>query len=142
MTRVSLKGALADLDLQSPPLSDANEPELTASHVDEPATAPPGRIEPAEPEPDSSRRPARRATRAKEAGPKYLALVRKEARLREDQVDDLSTQARRLMRNRPASSGERITDNTLIRVAVDLLLARADQLTGADEAALRKSVGL
>jgi len=37
---------------------------------------------------------------------------------------------------------DRITDNTLIRVAVDLLLSRAGDLTGGDESLLRKSVGL
>jgi hypothetical protein len=39
-------------------------------------------------------------------------------------------------------SGERITDNTLIRVAVDLLLTRADQLRGSTEDELRKSLSL
>lgn len=36
--------------------------------------------------------------------------------------------------------GERITDNTLIRVAVDLLLARAGELNGTTEDSLRQSV--
>jgi hypothetical protein len=35
---------------------------------------------------------------------------------------------------------ERITENTLIRVAVDLLLARARKLHGLTEDELRKSV--
>lgn len=73
--------------------------------------------------------------------PLYLQLHRKETRLREDQVDGLSVLARKLHRAK-SGPGERITDNTLIRVAVDLLLSRADQLHGADESALRKSVGL
>src|SRR3546814_6262536 len=35
---------------------------------------------------------------------------------------------------------ERITENTLIRVAIDLLLAHQDQLQGATEEELRESV--
>lgn len=76
-----------------------------------------------------------------EAGPRYLQMERKEARLRLDQADALARLTRRLNRAR-AGSGERITDNTLIRVALDALLARSDQLSGATEAELRKSVSL
>jgi len=36
--------------------------------------------------------------------------------------------------------GERITDNTLIRVAIDVLLQDADRLAGATEAELLSSV--
>lgn len=54
--------------------------------------------------------------------PKFARLTRKEARVREDQYRALSALARRLMRRRQAK-GERITENTLIRVAIDLLLA-------------------
>jgi hypothetical protein len=66
---------------------------------------------------------------------------RKEARLRPDQYGRLSTTSRELNRAR-RGTGERITENTLIRVAIDLLLERGDQLTGTSEAELRKSVGL
>lgn len=78
--------------------------------------------------------------RKKESGmaPKYLQLVRKEARLREDQVDDLTLLAREL--NRQKEGGERITENTLIRVAVDLLLERKGELAGEDEEKLRESL--
>ena len=72
--------------------------------------------------------------------PKYLTLIRKEARLREDQIDELTTLMRRL--NRSRNGGERITENTLIRVAVDLLLSRADELGGDTEDKLRNSVSL
>src|SRR5207302_6968369 len=58
-------------------------------------------------------------------GPKYLRLVRKEARLSADQFDALTDLARRLNRRKPKGVGERITENTLIRVAVKILLARA-----------------
>lgn len=71
--------------------------------------------------------------------PKFQQLTRKEARVREDQYAALSTLARRLMRTRRARS-ERITENTLIRVAIDLLLTHKEALTGSNEAELRKSV--
>jgi len=72
--------------------------------------------------------------------PKYLTLLRKEARLREDQFDDLTALARTL--NRRRKGGERITENTLIRLAVDLLLKKADQLEGTTEEELRKALDL
>lgn len=68
-------------------------------------------------------------------------LVRKECRFRDDQLEDLSRSARRLQRTRLAP-GPRITDNTLIRVAVDLLMTRADELQGSTEAEIRASLGL
>lgn len=71
--------------------------------------------------------------------PKYQTLIRKEARLRGDQVDALSRLRRRLHRARTDRT-ERITDNTLVRVAVDLLLAHADTLHGDTEDELRNSV--
>ncbi|WP_205547893.1 hypothetical protein [Leucobacter sp. wl10] len=73
--------------------------------------------------------------------PPYLRFARKETRLRDDQLTELTFRARRLNRMK-APDADRITDNTLIRVAVDLLLARADELDGGDEAALRRSLGL
>lgn len=72
--------------------------------------------------------------------PKYLTLLRKETRLREDQFDDLTALARTL--NRRRKGGERITENTLIRVAVDLLLKEADQLEGSTEEELREALDL
>lgn len=73
--------------------------------------------------------------------PRFEDFVRKEARVREDQNEDLGRHARRLQRQRTAP-GERITDNTLIRVAVDLLMTRVDELEGSTEAELRRSLGL
>jgi pyruvate/2-oxoglutarate dehydrogenase complex dihydrolipoamide acyltransferase (E2) component len=55
--------------------------------------------------------------------PPYLTYVRKECRLRPDQLDALTALARRLNRERKGK-GERITENTLIRWAVDMLLER------------------
>ncbi|MGX6607477.1 hypothetical protein ACWKSP_35930 [Micromonosporaceae bacterium Da 78-11] len=69
--------------------------------------------------------------------------MRKESRLRMDQVDALAVLTRQLGRRRTRRGGERLTDNTLIRIAVDLLLDRADQLKGDTEddllASLKKS---
>lgn len=72
---------------------------------------------------------------------KYLTLERKEARLRQNQIDALTDLTRSLNRKR-SKKGERLTDNTLIRVAVDLLLSKASQIQGGTEEELRKSVGL
>ena len=58
--------------------------------------------------------------------PPYLTYVRKECRLRPDQLDALTTLARRLNRERKGK-GERITENTLIRLAVDLLLQQMEK---------------
>lgn len=69
----------------------------------------------------------------------YALLVRKEARVREDQYTALTALARGLM-GRRARKAERITENTLIRVAIDLLLARQRSLRGATEQELRQSV--
>jgi len=71
--------------------------------------------------------------------PKYLTLVRKEARLREDQLDDLTSLTRSINRKR-RGTGERITENTIIRVAVDLLLDKSGELKGFTEQELKDSV--
>ena len=56
--------------------------------------------------------------------PPYLTYVRKECRLRPDQLDALTALARKLNRERKGK-GERITENTLIRWAVDAFLRAA-----------------
>jgi hypothetical protein len=71
--------------------------------------------------------------------PKWQRLERKELRLRADQLDELARIRRALNRQR-GGEGERITENTLIRVAVDVLLGRAGRLRGTTEDELRKSV--
>jgi hypothetical protein len=73
--------------------------------------------------------------------PKYLTLVRKEVRLREDQLEQLTNLTRSLNRQR-RGSGERITENTIIRVAVDLLLSQSSKLKGSNEDELSASLGL
>lgn len=72
--------------------------------------------------------------------PKYLTLVRKETRLREDQLEQLTILTRKL--NRQRRGGERLTENTLIRVAIDLLLSKSGELSGASEAELLEALGL
>lgn len=74
--------------------------------------------------------------------PKYLALERKEARLRGDQVDSLASLARRVNRQKPSGGGERITENTLIRVAVDWLLSQEAQVGGSTEEEIRRGLGV
>lgn len=69
----------------------------------------------------------------------FSQLERKEARLRADQYADLTTHARRLNRAKGVG-GERITENTLIRVAIDLLLNNVEELQGSTEAELTESV--
>ena len=72
---------------------------------------------------------------------RYDELLRKETRLRADQYRRLTELSRGLNRKR-RGRGERITENTLIRVAIDLLLARHADLSGISEAELRQSTGL
>jgi hypothetical protein len=71
----------------------------------------------------------------------YSRLDRKETRLRPDQYERLTEHARRLNRAK-GPGGERITENTLIRVAIDMLLERTDDLAGKTESELRNSVTL
>ncbi|MEH0589845.1 hypothetical protein QA942_39770 [Streptomyces sp. B21-106] len=72
--------------------------------------------------------------------PKWATLERKEARLRSDQLTDLAELRRHLSAHRRDRS-EIITDNTLIRIAVDLLLqGHAHRLHGDTEEALLASV--
>lgn len=72
---------------------------------------------------------------------KYQRMARIEGRLSEKQVDVVADLVRRLNRSRHGE-GERITQNTLLRVAVDLLLTRSDELRGASEDELLVSLGL
>jgi hypothetical protein len=74
--------------------------------------------------------------------PKYLQLERKEALLWPRQVHELTVLRRVLNRKRGRGQGERITENTLIRVAVDYLIANAGSLTGTTEDELRRSLGI
>ena len=73
-------------------------------------------------------------------GPRYLQLTRKEVRFRDDHLEALDKLARRLQRARRGHTGERITENTLVRVAVAALLQRADDLTGRTETELLEAL--
>jgi len=107
--------------------------------------APAAAAEKPEPRGPAPRRVARGPRDAGTAGvtksqiPKWQRLERKELRLRADQLDELARIRRTLNRQR-GGEGERITENTLIRVAVDMLLGRAGKLRGTTEDELRKSV--
>jgi len=107
--------------------------------------APAAAVEKPEPRRPAPRRVARGPRDAGTAGvtesqiPKWQRLERKELRLRADQLDELARIRRTLNRQR-GGEGERITENTLIRVAVDMLLGRAGKLHGTTEDELRKSV--
>jgi hypothetical protein len=72
--------------------------------------------------------------------PKWTTLERKEARLRPDQLTNLAELRRHVSGHRRDRS-EIITDNTLIRVAIDLLLqGHSHKLHGDTEEALLASV--
>lgn len=73
--------------------------------------------------------------------PRYLTLVRKELRITEDQADQIGRTARSLNLARQGQ-GERITDNTLVRLGISLLLDRVGDLHGTTEAELYESLGL
>lgn len=129
-------------ELPSPPPA-AEAPAAEAPAAEAPAA------EAGQPTPAAApRRPTRApaAARPKSAEPVpplpthgYASLDRKETRLRTEQVNSLAVLTRRLNRDR-RGTGERLTDNTLIRVAVDLLLRDADRLAGTTEAELLRSM--
>ena len=72
--------------------------------------------------------------------PKFMTYEVLTARLRGDQIDFLSELERRIMRNR-TTKGERITKNSLLRAAVDMLhMVQLDPREIADENELRQRV--
>jgi hypothetical protein len=107
-----------------------------------PPQSAPKSAEPAQPSRTRRTEDAAPAARPEPAeGTGYRSFARKETRVRDDQYTALTAHARRLTRTRPAGT-ERITENTLIRVAIDLLLEKSDRISGGSEAEIRKSVGL
>ena len=70
---------------------------------------------------------------------KYARLTRKDARIRPDQ-DVALTQLTMAVMGRRAVKTERITENTLIRIAIDLLLVHSAVLRGSTEDELRNPV--
>jgi hypothetical protein len=73
--------------------------------------------------------------------PKYLQLERKDTLLWPGQMAELSV-VRRMLNRARRGAGERITENTLIRLGVALLLSQAGDLRGTTEEELRRSLGL
>ena len=135
MARQSLGDLLGNLD---------DKPALAAVIADVPEAEPLAAAEPVEVvrKPLKVRAPRQAPTlsgRDESELPTYLRLVRKETRLREDQQNRLTLEARRLNRAKAAVT-PRITDNTLIRVAVDLLLERVAQASGDDESSILRSL--
>lgn len=113
--------------------------EKDTTHPVEPAPAPrepaPASTPADKPTPTRTRNaPKKPAASPTASGPTHWTeFERLEARLRDDQVEQLDALIRRLNKKR-AGTGERITKNTLLRVAVDLLLERRDDLDGGTEA--------
>jgi hypothetical protein len=119
----------------------ANDPDVTA------AAAPAPAVNPTEPAVDlrtSGSFEVAKAVAAASPAPVAIAAprrahysdyLRKETRLRADQLDALAAIARRLNRSRPPDQ-PRITENSLIRVAVDLLLSQ-ERLAGSTEDDIR-----
>lgn len=87
----------------------------------------------------ASERPPVRKPTGEGCGARFEDFVRKEARFRPDQLAALTEHARALNRAK-GPAGNRITENTLIRVAVDLLLAEPAGLHGRSEAELLNSL--
>jgi hypothetical protein len=114
-----------------------SESSLLASPKD--PSEPPRWNEPERDEPIASPARPSRPRRTRTAGPAYRDFERKETRLRVDQLRELTEHARRLNRAKGAG-GPRITENTLIRIAVDLLLADIDRADGSTEERLRRSL--
>jgi hypothetical protein len=133
----SLLGNTAVDDTSGAPVAQQQDPSATPAQQ-----RPPGSPDETAKAPKERRTPSPRIPAPAQVSgeAKYLTLVRKEARLREEQYANLTDKSRQL--NRAKKGGERITENTLIRVAVDLLWAQAGNLHGVDEAELRKSVCL
>jgi hypothetical protein len=113
--------------------SEVRTPEVQTPEVTEPRSRRRTRGQPAA--------PALRSPAPGPGLPKYLRLERKELLVWPDQITNLSILARVLNRTR-RGAGERITTNTLIRVAVALLLSRSQDLAGTTEEELRRSLGL
>jgi hypothetical protein len=139
MARADLRALVGNLGATEVPRSPgkAVSDERTAV-VEAKATA---RAAPERSNPGSPSRAPSEAHQPSPIATRYSDFQRKETRLRADQQNALTEHARRVNRAK-GTSGARITDNTLIRVAVDLLLSKADKLAGRNEAELGRSLGL
>jgi hypothetical protein len=135
MARADLSAMLGRLEDEPTPIAPPTNTTATTRKPTPTATKPtttPAPRQTATPKPETS-------GLGEGSGPLYSRLDRKETRLRTDQYERLTEHSRRLNRAK-GSGGERITENTLIRIAIDMLLARATELHGATEEELRNSV--
>lgn len=126
-------------------------PEVEQLHIGgkpvDPATrdsANPGTPEPPKPRISESANPettepAKPETTEPQTGPRYAQYVRKEARVRDDQAAALIVLRKKVAAQRTTKT-EPITDNVLIRLAIDLLLAHSDRLHGDTEDDLRAAL--
>ena len=135
MARQSLGDLLGNLDDKpTPAAATADVPEAEPLAAAEPAEVVTKHLKVRTPRPEPT-------LAGRDVGelPTYMRLVRKETRLREDQQNQLTLEARRLNRAKAAGT-PRITDNTLIRIAVDLLLERVARADGDDESSILRSL--
>jgi hypothetical protein len=133
MARANLTAMLERLDPE--PAATAIDVNANAEKVPEPAAP-----DVALPDAPSVRSSAAQGSTPGSGGG-YLSFERKETRLRADQYARLTQEARRLNKAK-GTGGERITENTLIRIAIDLLFEQVEGLAGSTEAELRNSVTL
>lgn len=110
-----------------------------------PAEAPQHAVKAAAPKPRKAQKTSTQeppaSVRDLAGGVGYDKLEAKAARIHERQVTALADLARRLNKQR-GGEGHRITENTLIRLGIDLLLECSDDLTGTTEAELAASLKL
>jgi hypothetical protein len=142
MARANL-GSLLGVANAGTPDATIDEPQAPAAPTRQaPAAAP----TPAEKTPAAKTTPAPRTRQRRPAATPtpghWSEYERLEARLRDDQVEELDALARRLNKQRGQGEGERITKNTLLRVATDLLLANTADAAGTTEKEIRSSLGL
>lgn len=133
--------AIAETEVRHSATSEVREKNVHASSAERPPIASPAEL----PESHTAEVAKSRTTVVSDAAgdksePLYLRLTRKDVRFRDEQLGALHALARRLSKARRGAKGERITDNTLVRVAVDLLLLHGDELAGANEPALLESL--
>ena len=121
-----------DIAVAGPPAPQVEKPAPTAPTANVAPTAAPVSALAAQPaaEPQDVR-----------SVPRWLTYERKETRIRPDQLEWVEAQRKELNQRRQGA-GERLTDNTLIRVALDLLKQHQEELQGFTEDQLRKSLGL
>jgi hypothetical protein len=118
------------------PVEPAHEPAPRAQQ--EPVPAAPKQAVPQPEKAAGERATAAEPKAAKK--PSWEEMDRKEVRVYGDQVLALTTL--RMKINKGKKGPERITDNTLIRTAIDLLLQHQDELGGVTENEIRASCGL